>query len=71
MNAYYTYKNILFIVLGVQFSCPSADGYYADPYNDTKFYQCASFHPYHKRCAPPLVWDSKRLLCNWRSAVFG
>ncbi|XP_066258348.1 uncharacterized protein [Euwallacea similis] len=53
-----------------RFVCPSEPGYYPDPENCRWFFACldhgkSGLTPYEFRCPFGLVFDGKRLICEW------
>ncbi|XP_075052132.1 acidic mammalian chitinase-like [Mixophyes fleayi] len=42
-----------------------ADGFYVNPLNSNKFYQCASGQTYPMKCEDGLVFDTGCKCCNW------
>lgn len=55
---------------GGAFSCPSSAGFFKDPANCAKFYQCANSFPYSMSCGSGLQWNDKVKACDWPSNVF-
>lgn len=47
------------------FSCPSSNGFYRDPFNCSKYYQCANWNPYHFDCPAGLKFNIKTQNCDW------
>ena len=52
------------------FQCPG-DGYFRDPHDCTKFYQCANDLPYHVSCNGGLVFNERTEICDWPYVVPG
>lgn len=58
--------------LNNDFECPLSDGYFADPANCRKFYQCDRDYPYHRACPSSLRWHDIKKECTFRrEAVCG
>ena len=54
----FTLKTHSKISIQLSVSCPS-DGFYADPCNCDKFYQCYAGTAYHKGCQSGLLWNDE------------
>ena len=52
------------------FDCPR-DGYFRDPGNCRKFFQCANGLPYHVTCNGGLVFNEFTGICDWPYMVQG
>lgn len=50
---------------GGPFKCPLPDGFFSDPVDCTKYYQCANNHPFHMSCPPGTEWDETQKTCEW------
>ncbi|XP_072335923.1 acidic mammalian chitinase-like [Scyliorhinus torazame] len=50
---------------GSGFCANKSNGFYADPKDKTKFYQCDDGVTYLKNCIPGLVYDPSCTCCNW------
>lgn len=56
---------ILMLSFAVEsFQCPS-DGYFSDPCDCSKFYQCWQGIAYQKSCQSGLLWNQERQYCDW------
>ncbi|KAF0291691.1 hypothetical protein FJT64_010266 [Amphibalanus amphitrite] len=51
------------------FQCPAKDGYFADPDNCRKFYQCVDEYPYDQLCPSGLHWDDRRKQCDFKDVA--
>ena len=51
-----------------KFTCPRADGLYADPSSCKKFYLCGSWHAWAQSCPPSLYFDDKLKFCTFKTA---
>ncbi|KAM4797428.1 acidic mammalian chitinase-like [Rhinophrynus dorsalis] len=49
----------------LKFCIGKIDGFYVNPVNSNKFYQCASGQTYPMECAAGLVFDESCKCCNW------
>ncbi|KAE9556700.1 hypothetical protein FO519_000106 [Halicephalobus sp. NKZ332] len=47
------------------FQCPTPNGFFSDPLDCTKFYECANNIAYHMTCPPGTEWDEKELTCEY------
>ncbi|XP_067863651.1 acidic mammalian chitinase-like [Heptranchias perlo] len=47
------------------FCSDKADGFYSDPKDPTKFYECAGGKTFAKYCSSGLVFDATCKCCNW------
>lgn len=53
----------------VKFSCPSPSGFFKNPSDCTKFYQCSNWYPYQFSCPSGLRYNANILNCDWASNV--
>ena len=49
--------------------CDDPNGFYADPGDCAKYYQCAHGTPYHYSCPAGTLWNQDRLYCDWVANV--
>ena len=49
--------------------CADPNGFYADPGDCSKYYQCAHGTPYHYSCPGGTLWSQVRLYCDWAANV--
>ena len=64
------YKTIFLLSFLEPFDCPS-DGYFRDPRDCTKIYQCANRLPYHVSCNGGLEFNERTGICDWPYVVPG
>ena len=49
--------------------CPESNGYFRDPYNCQKFWQCENDIPYMQFCPDDLVFNDKHKICDYPSVT--
>jgi chitinase len=52
---------------GGPFKCPSPNGFFSDPADCTKYYQCYNDNAIHLACPPGTEWNEKLTTCDWPS----